>query len=131
MNLELGIYLVDILSTLKGTLQSLILVFSILSLVIILIYCHQKSMDEVYVNTKVLILCFVLSILLLVSSIIGTVLIPSQKTMWSILGIRSIKAISSNSKVQNISNKTYQLIEKKIDTLLLEEQDHNLEENAK
>lgn len=116
-NLALWIYLIEILTDIKFIA---VVIFCIVFIIIIILgWClmpdHQLSKDEFNEKIKKYI---IFSLKIIIIPLFFSIFIPSEKCMYTYLGIRTIKVIYSNEKTKNITDKSILLLEKKIDELL-------------
>ncbi len=111
MSLELLIYLAGF----TEKLGCLFFFSGVLLLVGFSLTLIAKS-EDVFKTFRLTIACLVLSFL----SFLAVVLLPSEKTIYSIAAIKMGKEISKNEKVIETSDKIYKLLNQKLDEVLKE-----------
>src|SRR5574338_1031100 len=122
MSIELAIYLVSLLGNI-GVSSIVIFVLSLVSTIILTVGYFISSCDREFDEDtgKLVKKLFKISLSIFIVSLIICVAIPSQKEMYVILGIHTIKKAYTESP--NIPDKAIKLLEKKLDELLEKDKD--------
>ena len=114
-NLEIWIYLIGVFDNLNcacGIIWVLAIICCLFRAIYVLvegvheseILAHKKNIKKLF-----LVFCVFLSI---------NVFIPSKEAMYAMLGVNTIKQMASHEKVDDITQKSILLLEKKLDELL-------------
>ena len=114
MDLALLVYSISLLGSL-GLLSVLLVIASTMSLLISFItYCDQ------YTNKPFWRKGINLSLSILIPSIIVLVAIPSEKTMYTMVGAYAAQKVAEDPKVQKLSGKVLNILEAKLDGYIAE-----------
>lgn len=113
MDLITMLYLVDVM----GSLAFSLFVFLMLGIIFTSLHglSHYERNQEVSPFTKKASLVMVIAAIILV-------LIPSKKTAYAMIAVKAGEEISKNPNFERISGKALQLLDKKLDEALKEEE---------
>lgn len=114
MDLALLVYSISLLGSL-GALSVLLVIATTMSLLISFItYCDH------YANKPFWLKGINLSLSILIPSIILLVAIPSEKTMYTMVGAYAAQKVAEDPKVQKLSGKVLNILEAKLDGYILD-----------
>lgn len=112
-NLELWIYLIGIIDKIYFVIGPSCVIMLLLSLAVIpALSAEGLDWDDIKKCYRKAYLVTFLSLIAI------ALLVPSQKTMYAMLSVHTIKQIASSEKADAITQKSILLLEKKIDQLL-------------
>ena len=108
MSIELAIYLISAFSGIKGLLATIAI--SLLFVLLICILFHAINLQQIIPKK-----CWIPNVFLILVLSFFAVLIPSEKTMYTILAVSATKEIAKNPQIKSIYDKSMLLLNKKLD----------------
>lgn len=114
MSFELALYLINILQNVDALLCSLGVVIGFIGLMVLGESSRAREDKESLTKTAKHLLVTAIALFTL------STMIPSEKTMYMILGSKITKNVISNPEVQKISDKVLTILNQKLDELVKE-----------
>lgn len=132
MTLAFIVYLIYSINTFKGFVVATLFISVIILLIATVIHltredyswCYDRNgnLKEDIVSFRSMIAKSIkYSFIVCIVSAFITAIIPSEKTAWMMVGAYAGQKIAENEKVQELSGKVIQIIEKRMDEYLIEE----------